>query len=50
MFLEIVDEGMNLVPDNTIPTFNIWDVERMMMNLLELKESTRVTRLQTTRK
>ena len=29
MFLEIVDrEHESLVPDNTIPTFNIWDMRK----------------------
>ena len=52
MFLEIVDrEHESLVPDNTIPTFNIWDMRKDDDESFRVKrEVPRVTRLQTTRK
>ncbi len=52
MFLEIIDrEHESLVPDKTIPTFNIWDMRKDQDESSRIKrEVSRVARLQTTRK
>tara|TARA_R100001163_G_C5013676_1_gene158741 strand:- start:355 stop:534 length:180 start_codon:yes stop_codon:yes gene_type:complete len=52
MFLEIIDrEHESLVPDKTIPTFNIWDMRKDQDESSRIKrEVSRVARLQTTSK
>ena len=52
LFSELLDrEHESLIPDKTIPTFNIWDIRKDKDEYSRTKTQVpRVTRLQTTRK
>ncbi len=52
LFSELLDrEHESLIPDKTIPTFNIWDIRKDKDEYFRTKTQVpRVTRLQTTSK